>query len=193
MKTRTDVINHLIEINGYKKYLEIGVRNLEENFTQITAKHKIGVDVDPKSFATFIETSDEFFSKNKEWFDIIFVDGLHEADQAYRDIENSLNVLSDRGAVVVHDCLPESEIMQLLPQQVSAWTGDVWKAFVRLRENWTNLKMRVIDIDYGVGIITISSGMHFFTPGSVLTYDNFRKYRNEWLNVISVDEFLKEE
>lgn len=192
MKTRTNVINHLIEINGYKKYLEIGVRNLEENFAQITAEHKIGVDIDPKSFATFIETSDEFFSKNKEWFDIIFVDGLHEADQAYRDIENSLNVLSEGGAVVVHDCLPESEIMQLLPQQVSAWTGDVWKAFVRLRENYTNLKMRVIDIDYGVGIITLSNGMHFFTPGSVLTYDNFRKYRNEWLNVITVDEFLKE-
>ena len=38
-------------------------------------------------------SSDEFFLKNKDQFDIIFIDGLHVYEQVKRDIENSLIVL----------------------------------------------------------------------------------------------------
>lgn len=192
MKTRTDVINYLIKANNYKKYLEIGVRSLDENFSKIIIEYKVGVDPDPSSLATLAVTSDEFFSVNKEQFDLIFIDGLHESSQAYRDIENSLLVLSEGGTIVIHDCLPETEMMQTLPRQVPAWTGDVWKAFVRIREDRTKLKMQVIDIDYGVGVISKSDTAFFFEAGDKLTYKNYLLYRDEWLNTITPSRFTQE-
>ena len=35
---RTDIINHLIKKNNYKRYLEIGVRNPDENLNKIIVK-----------------------------------------------------------------------------------------------------------------------------------------------------------
>ena len=51
-------------------------------------------------------TSDEFFSQNKETFDLIFIDGLHIHEQVLKDIDNSLNVLNENGVILLHDCLP---------------------------------------------------------------------------------------
>ena len=68
-----DFINAAIKKFNKKniEYLEIGVfRN--ENFDLINCENKISVDPDPESKATFKTTSDEFFSKNKKKFDVIF-------------------------------------------------------------------------------------------------------------------------
>lgn len=191
METRTDIINHLIETNEYRKYLEIGINNPDGNFTHILAEHKIGVDPNPAAQATFVETSDVFFQKNQEQFDIIFIDGLHKALQVYKDLLYSLDALTINGTIVVHDCLPTTEIMQSVPRQVSEWTGDVWRAFVWFREMHNELKMLVVDTDYGVGVIRRSQRRHPFKAKADLTYDNFVKYKDVWMNTISVDEFFR--
>ena len=76
--SRTSIINHLIEKNDFKNYLEIGVHE-GQNFNNINIKFKIGVD--PRPLTTnpnvFKLKSDQFFEKNKLIFDIIFIDGLH--------------------------------------------------------------------------------------------------------------------
>ena len=41
---RTEIINQLIKIYGYKTYLEIGVGNPAINFNKILCIKKIGVD-----------------------------------------------------------------------------------------------------------------------------------------------------
>ena len=41
-------------------------------------------------------------------YDLVFVDGLHIADQVERDIVNSLAALAPGGMVVLHDCNPKS-------------------------------------------------------------------------------------
>ena len=38
--------------------------------------------------------ANEWIRKNKETFDIIFIDGLHHYDQVIKDINNSLNILN---------------------------------------------------------------------------------------------------
>ena len=38
---RTDIINHLIKKNDYKRYLEIGVRNPDENLNKIKFRREI--------------------------------------------------------------------------------------------------------------------------------------------------------
>ena len=106
---RTEIINRLADRINAKTYLEIGVRRHAVNFDKINIKHKVGVDPCIEAFdrePTFKLRSDDFFKKNTETFDIIFIDGLHEAKQVERDILNSLEVLNEGGYIVCHDMNP---------------------------------------------------------------------------------------
>ena len=104
---RYDIINALIKKNKYKNYLEIGVRD-NHCFNKIKIKDKSGVDPmkddwevssqenwDPSKVPVkFRMTSDEYFKKHNTKYDIIFIDGLHENEQVYKDIQNSLRCLN---------------------------------------------------------------------------------------------------
>src|SRR5690606_27460848 len=102
------------------RYLEIGVRNPQANFDKIRASEKYGVDPGIEfedNPVNFKMTSDAFFAQLSAGeclspeirFDVIFIDGLHTADQVERDIRNSLRYLADTGFVVAHDCNPPTE------------------------------------------------------------------------------------
>ena len=54
-------------------------------------------------FSFFKDTSDNFFLKNRESFDIIYVDGTHEALQVERDINNSWKFLNLNGIMICDD------------------------------------------------------------------------------------------
>lgn len=194
MKTKEDIINFLIKKFGYKKYLEIGVQNSAGNFSKVNAEYKIGIDPDPLANATYTLPSDTFFDINKEEFDIILIDGLHEHKQVYRDIENSLKILSKGGTIIMHDCNPTSNIMQKVPREVKEWTGDTWKAYISARMKYfREWHFRVVNIDYGVGVIDKLRKDHWFEPDlSELKYSDLEKNRKEWLNLITVDEFVNE-
>ena len=142
---RADLINKLIARSSFTRYLEIGC-NTNETFNQIEVQNKVGVD--PVSGGTLRMTSDAFFAQNTESFEIIFVDGLHEAYQAELDIRNSLKVLAPGGVIVAHDCSPKFEIRQIVPVCTGVWNGDVWKAFLKLRQD-PDLRCAVVDIDHG--------------------------------------------
>ncbi len=109
--TRTDIINFFMKKFMYETYLEIGVRDVNLNFNKIIANEKIGVDPNMND-VQFTMTSDVFFMQNKKMFDLIFIDGLHESGQVYRDIHNSLNALNVGGTIIMHDCNPTKEIIQ---------------------------------------------------------------------------------
>lgn len=182
--TRNRIIQHLINKNGYKSYLEIGVE-YGQTFNKILCLKKVGIE---PNVAGWLEmASDEFFAQNKDIFDIIFIDGLHEKEQAERDIENSIKILSPGGAIVVHDCNPASEAMQKVPREQLEWTGDVWKAFVKFR-NDPDLEMYVVDTDYGCGVI--KKGAQEPLNVEEMTYEKLSQNKKKWLNLISVDEFL---
>lgn len=187
---RTEIINYLIEKNNYKNYLEIGVRNPNDNFNKINCDFKIGVDPNPNSNATFIETSDDFFLKNEKKFDIIFIDGLHLCEQVIKDVENSLKFLNKNGTIVCHDCLPNNEEEQMRSPVVNFWTGDVWKAIAYFRMNQENLQIQVVDADFGCGIIREEKQKLFpKTDISNMNWEFFIKNRNNLMNVITVEQF----
>lgn len=182
---RWDIINRLIKVYGYQTYLEIGVYNKALNYNKIQCKKKVGVDPDPKAKADIVKASDDFFAKNRQHFDLIFIDGLHHADQVERDILNALKVLTDNGSIVVHDCNPTSDAMQQVPRIQGEWTGDVWRAWVKLRSR-ADLSMVVLDTDYGVGVIRKGWQKPINCPEGA-TYQDFAKNRKEWLNLTPVD------
>lgn len=197
---RIELIQSLIDKNKYSRYLEIGVRD-GECFNAIKCEHKEGVDPDPNSRATIWKTSDDYFSGIMkkitstdpplavEKFDIIFIDGLHHADQVEKDIANSLACLNEGGTIVMHDCLPTSKFMQEIPMTTQQeWTGNTWMAYLKLRVTRPDLTMHVVDTDWGLGIIRY--GKQELVPLGILpSYEQFDVNRKEWMNVISVEQF----
>ncbi len=186
---RIDIINSLIQKKGYKKYLEIGVRD-GSCLLAVNCESKVGVDPDTGSKATIFKTSDEFFKLNNHKFDIIFIDGLHHADQVYKDIINSLAVLNEGGTIVMHDCMPTSKFMQEIPMRPdhNEWTGDTWKAYVKLRTERSDLAMFVVNCDWGCGVITRGAQTPLVLKQE-MTYENFEANKGLWLNVISPETF----
>lgn len=191
---RTDIINRLIRKSRYDTYLEIGVNNPRVNYDKINCKHKTGVDPSPKSDKIIGKTSDEFFKDNTEKFDIVFIDGLHHAEQVYKDIVNALSVLNEGGVIVCHDMNPEKEEIQKVPRETNEWTGDCWKAWIKLRRERFELEMFVIDTDYGVGVIRegYQDELKIKLKGEP-DYKWLDDNRKEALNLISVEEFIESE
>ena len=193
LKTRTDLINHIISVNGYASYLEIGVRNPRDNFNKIQCQDKIGVD--PAAQASFILpiTSDKFFEQNKRNYDIIFIDGLHHADQVYRDIINALDALSAGGTIVMHDCNPQTEQEQIVPikKGTMQWTGDTWKAYVQARADLSFIETMVINIDHGCGIIRRAPTNNRLKINEQLTYESLEKNRQHWLTLMRPEDFIR--
>jgi hypothetical protein len=189
--TRTEIIQALINKTQAKKYLEIGM-GPGLNFAAIQCDYKVCVDPTPTVPVTFSLTSDDFFAQNDETFDVIFIDGLHLSEQVYTDIVNSLSVLNDGGYIICHDMNPHSEFIQRYPQpkSESEWTGDCWKAWVRLRNERDDLNMCVVDTDYGCGVITKGNQTTINIDGE-LTWETLDNNRTNLLNLVSVDEFKK--
>ena len=187
---RFELINSLIKHFNYKTYLEIGYRK-GHCFNRVIIDDKQSVDPDNTWGPTFALTSNEFFEKNSKIYDIIFIDGLHLHEQVRKDIANGLKFLSENGTIVCHDMLPVNEgeqIREYTPGKV--WTGDVWKEWVRLRMTDNTLDMKVVKTDHGCGIIR--KGKQELVPlRENLTFEDLKQNYKSFLNIISVDEFMR--
>lgn len=180
--TRIELINRLIKKYGYKSYLEIGVNTpAQPGYSHDSIKVETKHGVDPNVDTTFRMTSDEFFAQNKNTYDIIFIDGDHIYEQAYRDIRNALDCLNPGGTVVVHDCNPQLEITQRRVRASDAWHGDVWKAIVAIRLE-PNVEVFTVDTDEGCAIIR---------KAKVEPFDFLKNNRKQLLNLISVRQWKK--
>lgn len=154
--TRPELLNLIAKQIDAKSYLEIGVQT-GKTFRRVDVERKVGVDPDPLSEATVLLKSDQFFRRNKEKFDLVFVDGLHEASAAYVDTINSLNFLNDGGIIVLDDVAPKKEEWTTKEPTAFHWTGDVWKAWIRLcaelGEYNKSHELILLDEEFGLGVI----------------------------------------
>lgn len=196
---RNDIINSLIGVRQYKSYLEIGVGD-GISYNKIICEHKTNVDPCFNAFdnqntshVRNLMTSDEFFAKNSEKFDIIFVDGLHTYEQVYTDIINSLSFLNDGGVIVCHDMLPPTEWHQRPVSEYKGgeWNGDSWKAVARLRVEREDLEIFTIDSDWGCSVISKGkSKVYQESLETVLNYSYFAVHKKALMNVVSPEHFL---
>lgn len=192
--TRTEIINSLIEKNGYQKYLEIGVRDYYTNCDKIKCNFKHAVDPFPENKCDYVMTSDDFFLNLDDEFkyDIIFIDGLHLTEQVDKDIDNSIKHLSDNGCIVIHDCLPIQEENQFRNPVISQWTGDVWKSIVKIRSSKNDVLVRVVNTDWGCGIVKKSSNLELIDVNiESLDWNWFSQNYAKYIDIITIDEFKK--
>lgn len=199
MKTRTDLLNFLAEKYNLQRYLEIGVQNVDQNFNHIKCSIKHGVDPDKVGLPIHDEcfifhvTSDDFFVHHRDMFpgrsyDLIFIDGLHTAEQVKKDFENALKVLSPSGFIVLHDCNPLKEEHTIVPRPTERghWNGDVYKFACQLATNW--LSYKTVDIDNGCGVFTPNTQTYSLREAP--SWAQFDMDRKGLLNLISWDEFI---
>ena len=171
---RSQIINKLT--NNYDRYLEIGVE-YGECFNETHFVNKVGVDPDPKFSSKvgqtlFLQTSDDFFKQYdiKQQFDVIFIDGMHQAEYVLRDINNCIQILSSNGTIFMDDILPLNYNEQLkipikhyyengILKYGENWTGDVWKVVYHLLKKY---KDKILDFKYfyninfrGIGALKI--------------------------------------
>jgi hypothetical protein len=201
MKTRTDLLNHLAEKYSLQRYLEIGVQNTAQNFDKINCKYKVCVDPDPAAGATYCKTSDEYFtielSINADFseeyhkkFDLVFIDGLHTAEQVKKDFENALKILSPNGFIVLHDCNPLKEEHTIVPRPTKTghWNGSTYKFAASL-----DCEKYTVDQDNGCMVVPYPKNKSFITHSFGLmdyTWEVFDKNRKKLLNLISWGEFI---
>jgi hypothetical protein len=205
---RTDIINHIMSTRrGKTSYLEIGVAAPRNNFDHIRADVKFSVDpgVEYKENPVdFKMTSDDFFRKLSDGeiltrdfrFDVVFIDGLHLAQQVDKDIRNALTFLKEDGFIVLHDCNPCSEwharetYRYHMTPAGKAWTGTTWKAFLKWRTE-PSLQSCCIDTDWGVGVLSKRHkiGMSIEAINPFFEYQVLEQNRKEYLNLVDFETF----
>lgn len=183
---RWDLINAYIKHYSFKSFLEIG-HDRGIAFDHVDIEHKESVDICHDTKPTYVMTSDDFFEKYDNKYDIIFIDGLHEHAQVDRDIHNSLAHLNFGGVIIMHDCHPISEACQrhLFNAPGGHWTGDCWKAFVKNRATLP-YEMYVWNHDWGCGVLNtnikkISDTSSLPTIMANMTYNDFAA-NPQWMN-----------
>jgi len=178
--SRTEVLTWIAIHRRCSCYLEIGVAS-GKNFLNVPVSSKIGVDPCApgpyteraiESGARYFQcTSDQFFSELAPQIlaqtppDLVFIDGLHTYSQALMDLKNAYRFAKTGAVIVLHDCNPPtpasaipacsySHAKQMNPAGWDgAWCGDVWKVIAQIRQVFPQLNCRVVDCDYGLGVI----------------------------------------
>jgi len=140
-----------------RTYLETGIQ-LGQSLT-LSRVPSVGIDpafsITSELFADVHlarTTSDEFFARTtplahlpKKVVDLAFIDGMHLAEYALRDFIAVERFTTPASVCVFDDMLPRSVPEAARHRHTTAWTGDVYKAAVALRELRPDLI--VLDVD----------------------------------------------
>jgi hypothetical protein len=221
---KAELVNQLAHARGYSSYLEICTPSTGGHYCDIDHGlfdpcHRLmyrcsaGFDDDfPIDFRSpDLEIGpllDRIVAEGIK-YDIVFVDPWHLYETSRRDIQAALSRLKDGGAVVVHDCNPESAHLAKPcppgPQEGRAWFGVTYKAFLDLVLSEC-LEYETVDTDCGCGIIT-QGGLAlpsrkfpsadlvntWFAPGKDFesSYRVLDRHRVELLNLQSVEQFVQ--
>lgn len=174
-------------------YLEVGVQR-GTTLRDVVADVRVGVDPFPK-FATrrlprgltfHRSTSDEYFAvlDPTARFDVVFLDGLHEWRQTYKDLLSALPRLAAGGAVLIDDTVPADEV-SAIPDMARSyalrserglpgrpWHGDVWKVVMVMARYHPELRWSTI-VEFGnpqtlvwpvSGVVSIAPADEFLSP-----------------------------
>ncbi len=200
---RYQIINSLTNTN--QKYLEIGIE-YGDTFKNVHFLNKIGVDPDIKYLSEndklYNISSDEFFINNNHFFDIIFIDGMHQIEYVINDINNSIKYLNENGKIFIDDIMPLNYNEQLkIPKKHyyennilkygESWTGDVWKVIYYILTQFSDkITFKYYsNINYrGVALIQINE--IFYINTNELTIINNYKYFNDYNNYLELIERL---
>lgn len=177
-----EIINRIIQEVEAKSYLEIGYGN-GANFDKIECEYKLACDPQTINPDAQKITSDEFFKAFQSDLDVVFIDGLHHAEQVRKDIVNSMKC--NAKAIILHDTIPHSKEMQEVPRNSKQWTGDCWRAAVGFIQSYPDVNVVTYRADFGLTVIYPAGKKvkkHF--ENKEMTYEEFKAKEVQLLNII---------
>ena len=186
---KSQLVNLLLHFFESPAYLEIGL-DFGRTFEAVTAPHRVGVDPRPRfdlrnlppGTRVSAESSDTFFRIEPpgSLFDVVLVDGLHEAQQALRDVSNSLTRLRKGGFVVIDDVFPHDRYAALPDQRLAyqervaqtgrrdrRWQGDVYRLLPLLVGSGSDIDLRIFDVGGERVAVIRKAYEHSFLPPSL--------------------------
>jgi len=174
--TKSRIINRLAELRSYRSYLEVCTPVAGGQFADIDRArfdtcHRLvyccpatfddGLRVDFRSPDRDIGGCLRQLKASSRYYDVIFVDALHDYDTTIRDLRAMFERLTPSGLMVVHDCLPPRAELAAPAFKAGAWNGLVYKAFIDFVNERTDLFYCTIDSDFGCGLIRKKTGREF--------------------------------
>lgn len=149
---------------GCHSYLEIGLC-FGDTFEDVNVPVRVGVDPAvlfrkdrlPSGATVFEVESDTYFTQlvGDQRFNLVFLDGLHEWEQTYRDLLHALDHLEDHAVLLMDDVVPDCSASASPNQQHAlirrrasgddsgAWHGDVYKVIAVIRQFHPELHVRI--------------------------------------------------
>jgi hypothetical protein len=154
---RRQLLRALHDLVAPRTYLETGVNR----GASLTLSRVPSIGIDPE-FNVVAElqadihlartTSDEFFARRRPLahlpipiVDLAFVDGMHLAEYALRDVLAIERFTLPTSVVVIDDMLPRTVEMANRKRTTLAWTGDVYKVAEALRRLRPDLLVLEVD------------------------------------------------
>lgn len=142
----SEFIKYICALTNVKSYLELGVSTgyCHHNISKIVDK-AVGVDIiDNREFKSgdfYQMKTDDFFDKNVDKFDLIFIDANHDFEYVKKDFENSLKILNPNGIIILDDTNPVYEYLTS-----PARCGDSYKITDYIRQNHYELDIITLPI-----------------------------------------------
>lgn len=164
-----EFLDQLHKLLRPRTYLEIGTASGESlalaQCPSIAIDPHFAVDrnvVQQKPMCLLFQmTSDSFFSRFRiqellgSCIDFAFLDGMHLFEFLVRDFANTEQSCETNSVIAIHDCLPEDEYVAARRDDPAwrrdngsnfhAWTGDVWKLLMILKQYRPELSVHIVD------------------------------------------------
>jgi hypothetical protein len=164
--TKADITNHLADVRGYRSYLEIctptsGGRYAEIDRSKYETCHRLmywcpddfydnlAIDFRSPDF----EIEDCIRQIGDRHYDVILVDSFHAYGTSLRDLKLAVDLLTDGGTVIVHDCNPPNEEATSSHFSSTSWAGVTYKAYLDFVTEREDLVYFTVDTDWGCGLI----------------------------------------
>jgi hypothetical protein len=229
------IINHLAEVRGYRHYLELCTATTGYHYAEIDRSkfatcirlmyqcpenYDDGMAIDYRSTGLDIAECPTRMREDGRRVDLALIDPFHEYEPSWRDLAEGFRLISEGGALVVHDCLPtraETATPKFIPGE---WCGVTYQAYIDFVGHRDDLDFYTVDTDYGCGIIRKQAKPpHAAIAGAAPSIDKlsagtkrtqilanwqtkrddpwaafsfFEAHKQALLNLISIDEFLAE-
>lgn len=180
-------------------YFEIGT----ESGASLGFANCISIAVDPRfqleadvsrnkpQLHLFQGTSDDFFASRLIerlglGIDLAFLDGMHLFEYLLRDFINTERLMSAKGQIALHDCVPFNRLMAERDwdkARTQSWAGDVWKLIPILREYRPDLRVEVLDLA-PTGLVVVSD----LDPQNHVLSDRYEEIVGRFLS-LTIDDF----
>ena len=184
-----------LEIGSHLKRDEVINYLLDEKFPKIVNNNKIGID--PVRGGNLKLSSKEFFENyNKEFFDVVFIDGSHLIEDVYYDTVQAIKNLNLGGYILLDDVLPNNNLNTFRKRLTLHSFQDAYKILFFI-SSLSFVDLYLLPCDHGMALIKLTdnpieeelvfdfSDINFESYVEFLNNNNFVKIsKNDDLSVI---------